>query len=111
MELIHDRNGKRTKHAVALYKLSTFGWSKPELEAFEACETALAHQVNLSNRDKNKPLCVYTDASDTRMVRYCGSSPPRGPLTSLPPSSDEKLESLSVPIAATTQAAAETDRL
>ena len=65
MERVYDHATKRTKRAVVRVQLSTLGWGKTELDAFESCKHALAHQVTLAHRDSTKRLCVYTDASDT----------------------------------------------
>ena len=64
MERVYDHVGKRTKRAVTRVRLDTLGWGKTELDAFESCKHALAHQVTLAHRDPSQRLCVYTDASD-----------------------------------------------
>lgn len=65
MEQIYTKAGKRTKQAVARYKLSAVGWGPAEDNAFAACKTALANQVTLSHRDETKRLCWFPDACDS----------------------------------------------
>lgn len=64
METIYALAEKRTKRAVTCVILSDQGWGKDQLNAFEACKSALTNQVTLSHRDPSQRLCVYTDASD-----------------------------------------------
>jgi len=64
LERVYTRAGKRTRTAAARIQLSDLGWSQTELEAFNNCKNAVAHQVTLSHPDPKKRLCVYTDASD-----------------------------------------------
>jgi transposase InsO family protein len=64
MERVCEHAGKRTARAVARVQLSALGWDNSERAAFEACKSALAHQVTLSHRDERQRLCFFTDASD-----------------------------------------------
>ena len=45
------------KRAVARVSLSNLGWGQTELEDFEACKIALAHQVKLAHSDVSQCLC------------------------------------------------------
>ena len=58
MERIYSLTDKRTKRSVSRVLLASHGWSKTELDAFEACKKALANQVTLAHRDPTQRLCV-----------------------------------------------------
>lgn len=55
----------RTKGAVSAVKLAEVGRGDAEHTAFDNLINEVANQPLLSHRDSKKPLCVFTDASDT----------------------------------------------
>lgn len=65
VETVYQHAGKRTKRAVARVSLTDLGWTSAHTTAFSACKNTIAKRVTLAHRDKNKRLCIYTDASDS----------------------------------------------
>lgn len=61
---VNKKVEKRTKRAVFRASLSNLGWTESHTLAFQACKLAIVYCFTLSHQDKDKRLCVYTDASD-----------------------------------------------
>ena len=64
LEVAYKKSGKRTKKSISKIYLSTIGWNQEHADAFLDIQTQLREQLKLAHRDKEKKLCIYTDASD-----------------------------------------------
>lgn len=56
LEEVDQRADKRTRLAVARFRVTFLGSGPIEQEAFKNCKNVLAHQVTLARRDVNKRL-------------------------------------------------------
>lgn len=56
------KNGKRIKRAVASLCQQSVGWSEVLTTTFQCCKNALNHQMQLSHENREKLLCIFTDA-------------------------------------------------
>lgn len=65
IEKLYVTASKHTKRSISHISLDTIGGSEKHTDSFFACKAAVAHRTTLAHRDKTKPLCIYTDASDT----------------------------------------------
>jgi hypothetical protein len=60
-----SKNGSRKKLLLKGKKLSTYGWSDKEEEAYKGCMELLQQAVSFAVLDPRKKLCLFTDASQT----------------------------------------------
>jgi RNase H-like domain found in reverse transcriptase len=64
LERVYARSGARTRAAAKRISLSEEGWDTVHDTVFSAYNQSLIDSCRLSHRDTNKPLCLYTDASE-----------------------------------------------
>lgn len=63
LEQAYTRSGKRTTRSVKGISLKSLGWEPAHSQAYANLTEQLKNAVQLSHRDRNKALCIFTDAS------------------------------------------------
>lgn len=76
LESVYACAGRRTQGAVGRILLPLFGWGSVHDDCFQACKTALTHQVTLCHYRDVHRLCVNTDASDFIWAGIVTTVPP-----------------------------------
>lgn len=77
LETVYKQVGRRTKAAVAKVQLVPAGWSEEHKRAFVDMQVQLKHAVKSAHRNRDKTLCLFTDASDEHwagVVTQCSPS-------------------------------------
>ena len=64
LEEAYARAGKRKKRAIKNIALRTLSWGADQEASFLSLQDTLRNAVDIAYPDKEKVLCVYTDASD-----------------------------------------------
>ena len=70
----YERSGQKKVKGIKKFTVKELGWNKTHQEALDGIKEALRNAVWLNHFDPEKPVCVFTDASDEHwasVVTHC----------------------------------------